>query len=448
MIGWFTVPLLLGNLFQQLYAVTDALVVGRLLGVDALAAVGASGSLQFLLFGFGFGSASGIAIPVARAFGAGNLPAMRRAVTAGVVVSAGITVAVTVIGTVGSRPLLTLLGTPPELMGMSATFLAVLFSGTITTIAFGFLSAIIRALGDSRTPLIFLIVSCVLNAGLVVLLIAGLGMGVGGAALATIIAQALSVMLCLVLVWRRMPDLHLHREDWRFSRAELSDAARLGLSMGFQISIVAIGAAILQYGVNQLGTDVIAAFTASIRVEQVGVTPLVSLGVALSTYVAQNYGAGQYTRIRVGVFRASLLSIGFALALGLVIQLWGTQLVRLFVGSGSDDVVAMSHRFLVITSSTYATVALLLVFRNALQGLGMAAVPTIAGAMELLARAVVGLYLIHRWGFFGVIIAGPLAWVAALTPLVVAWIIRHRRLRALDSAEVLGPVGEVALAPT
>ncbi len=422
------------------------MVVGRLLGVDALAAVGASGSLQFLLFGFAFGASAGVAIPVARAFGAGNLPAMRRAVTAGIVVSAAIAVANTLIGTLGSRTLLTWMNTPPELMATAATFLAVLFSGSAATVAFAFLSSVIRALGDSRTPLIFLIVSCVINAALVVLFIAVFGMGIAGAALATVIAQSLSVLWCLVLVMRRVPDLHLTRLDWRIGRHELGDATRLGLTMGFQMSIIAVGVAVLQYGVNQLGTDVVAAFTTAVRVEQVGVTPMISLGVALSTYVAQNHGAGEWHRIRAGVVRASLLSVGFALVLGLVMVLYGTGLVRLFVGDGADAVVAMAHQYLVITSSMYVVLALLFVIRNALQGLGITAVPTIAGVMELVARSFVGVVLIGQVGYVGACVSGPLAWVGALVPMAVAWFVHRRRLMSIEAGAVCAPTMTVALA--
>jgi putative MATE family efflux protein len=211
----FTLPLLVGNLFQQLYAVTDAIVVGRLVGVDALAAVGASGSLQFLLFGFAMGASAGLAIPVARAFGAGDLAAMRRAVCAGILISTGIAVTIVLVGTLGSRTLLVWMGTPAELMDAATTFLTVLFSGAVATVAFNYLSAVIRALGDSRTPLLFLVVACVLNAVLVVLLIAVFKLGVGGAAAATLVAQAISVGLCLLLIARRMPELRLRREDWR-----------------------------------------------------------------------------------------------------------------------------------------------------------------------------------------------------------------------------------------
>jgi Na+-driven multidrug efflux pump len=280
----------------------------------------------------------------------------------------------------------------------------------------------------------------VLNAALVVLFIAGFGMGVGGAALATVIAQGLSVLWCLVLVVRRMPDLHLTRADWRIGRTELGDASRLGLTMGFQMSIIAVGAAVLQYGINQLGTDAVAAFTTAIRVEQVAVTPLVSIGIALSTYVAQNYGAGQWRRIRVGVFQASILSVGFALVLGLVIVLYGTSLVRLFVGAGADEVVAMAHQYLMTTSIMYVVLALLFVYRNALQGLGATAVPTIAGVVELFARAFVGLVLIVQVGFLGGCLAGPLAWVGALVPLAAAWLVHRRRLLRVEAAYGFDPV--------
>ena len=297
----FTLPLLIGNLFQQAYAVSDAIVVGRLLGVESLAAVGASGSLHFLLFGFAMGTSTGLAIPISRAYGAGNLPAMRRAVTTGAIISTAVALVVTAIGTLGAPALLTLLGTPAELMTEAVTFLAVLFSGALATVAFNYLSAVIRALGDSTTPLVFLILSCVLNVILVVAFIGGLGTGVGGAALATVLSQLVSVILCLILVWRRMPDLHLSRADWKIDVAQMRQSSKLGLTLGFQLSIIAIGAAMLQFGINGLGTEAVAAFTAAMRVDQVAVVPLATVGVAMTTYVAQNAGARQWRCIRTGV---------------------------------------------------------------------------------------------------------------------------------------------------
>ncbi len=428
LIVMFTLPLLLGNVFQQLYAVTDSIVVGRMIGVEALAAVGASGSLQFLLVGFAMGASAGVAIPVARAFGAHDLPRMRRAVAAGATISVGIAIAIFLIGTLGSGTLLTWMGTPAALMDDARTFLTVLFSGAVATVAFNFLSAVIRALGDSRTPLTFLVVACVLNGLLVVAFIGGFHMGVGGAALATVVAQAISVILCLILIQRRMPELRLHREDWRFSSRELGEAARFGLTMGFQMSVIAIGAAILQFGINQLGTDAVAAFTAAMRVDQVAVTPLASVGVAVSTYVAQNRGARQWWRIRVGVFRTAWLTMGLAVVLGATISIFGTNLVRLFVGDGQEQVVSMAHQYLVVNGTLYLILSLLFLLRQSVQGLGDTLTPTLAGFMELAARALVGLVLIEQLGWTGAVIAAPLAWVGALIPVAIAWAVQRRRL--------------------
>lgn len=443
----FTLPLLVGNLFQQLYSVTDAMVVGRLLGVDALAAVGASGSLQFLLLGFAMGASAGLGIPVARAFGAGDLPAMRRSVAAGIIVSAVITVGIVLAGTLGSHYLLVLMGTPPELMDGASTFLRVLFSGAAATVAFNFLSAVIRALGDSRTPLLFLVVACLLNAGLVVLFVAVLHLGVGGAAAATVVAQAVSVVLCLVLIQRRMPVLKLTRADWRLPRGLLPENAWLAVTMGFQMSVIAIGAAVLQYGINQLGADAVAAFTAAMRVDQAAVAPLASIGVAMSTYVAQNRGAGQWRRIRIGIFRTGLLAIGLAAVLGGLILVFGTNLARLFFSDGNDEVVAMAHKYLIINGALYAVLAVLFLLRNSIQGLGATTVPTIAGIGELVARASVGLFLIDRVGFLGACVAAPLAWVAALVPLAAAWFFERRKLLDLESGVVVGHGVESSLQP-
>lgn len=440
----FTLPLLIGNLFQQLYAFTDAVVVGRLLGVDALAAVGASGSLQFLLIGFAMGASAGLAIPVARAFGAGQLDAMRRYVSTALLIGAAIAVAVVAVGTLGSRTLLTVMGTPPELMENAATFLAVLFAGAAATVAFNLLSAIIRALGDSRTPLIFLVVSCVLNAALVVLFIGGLGLGVGGAAAATVVAQGMSVLLCLVLIWRRMPLLRLRRRDLRIRRREVAESGRIGVTMGFQMSVIAIGAAVLQYGINGLGADAVAAFTAAMRVDQVAVAPLASVGVAMTTFVAQNRGAGQWWRIRVGVFRISLVATAMAALLGLSIIVFGTDIARLFVGDGVPDVVAMAHQYLRISGALYIVLAMVFLLRNAIQGLGATGVPTLAGLMELLVRASVGLFLIERIGFLGACLAAPLAWVGALIPIAIAWFVQRQRLldaqQRVDASCGFGPL--------
>lgn len=431
----FTLPLLIGNLFQQLYAFTDAVVVGQLLGVNALAAVGASGSLHFLLIGFTFGAAAGLGIPIARAFGAGDLAAMRRHVAAGVMVSAGIALGITLIGELAARPMLRLLGTPTELLPSAATFLTVTFWGAGAIMAFNFLAAVIRALGDSRTPLYFLIVSCVLNAGLVYFFIAVLGTGIGGAALATVVAQLTAVLACLVLIARRMPQLRLRRSDWRLLPGELAESARSGLTMGFNLSVIAIGAVVLQSAINRLGADAVAATTAAMRVDQLAVAPLASFGAAITTFVAQNRGGLEWKRIRLGVFRTLLATWAFATVLGGIIVVAGTPIVQLFVGAEEQAVVEMAHQYLVINAALYPLLATLFVLRNAIQGLGSTGVPTVAGFMELIFRSSAGLLLVAPLGIVGVALAAPLAWAGALLPVIASWVIHRRRLLALERGE-------------
>ncbi|MDR1808048.1 MAG: MATE family efflux transporter [Propionibacteriaceae bacterium] len=441
----FTLPLLVGNLFQQLYQFTDTAVVGRLLGVQSLAAVGATGSLTWLLIGFTFGASGGLAIPTARAYGANNLPQMRRYVAAGVVLSAGIAAVITLIGLTCGRPLLRLLDTPAELIPQGATFLTVTFAGASATMAYNFLAATIRALGDSRTPLYFLILACALNAGLVFVFIAVFHLGVAGAALATIVAQGVTVVLCLALIGRRMPELRLHKEDWHFRPGELGETTKFGLTMGFQMSVIAIGALVLQAAINGLGADAVAAWTVAARVDQVAVQPLASFGLGAVTFVAQNRGALQWKRIRVGIFRTSLVTVGVSWALGAFMIIFGTSICRLFLGAGEDNVVAMSHKYLVLNGSLYTILALLFLLRNAIQGLGVTSVPTIAGFMELALRSVAGLFLVSRFDFFGACLASPAAWLGALLPCAVAWFYERRRLLRNEAGAT--PKAEVSAVP-
>jgi len=448
----FTVPLLIGNLFQQLYLFTDAAVVGRLLGVDALAAVGATGSLIFLLIGFTWGSSAGLTIPVARAFGAGDMAQMRRLVVAGAYISLGIAALITVAGTLSARAMLGFLRTPPELMAQSTGFLLVTFGGAGVTVAFNYLSSVIRALGDSRTPLIFLVIACVLNAGLSAGFVGVLHLGVPGAALATIVAQGVAVTLCLRLIQNRMPALHIARHEWRPRFDDMAEPARMGLTMGFQTSIIAVGSVVLQYAVNGLGPLAIAAFTAASRVDQLAAAPLNSFGIALSTFAAQNRGARCWRRIRTGVFQITALSVGLAVVLGGVNIVLGPRLVGLFVGHGEAPVITMAHQYLIVQGATYGLLAVLFTLRGTIQGMGWAGVPTIAGVMELVLRALAGLLLVANIGFLGACWASPLAWIGSLVTLVPAWVVMRRRLIAAEAHPILGrPVAarpEVAAVPS
>ena len=427
----FSIPLLLGNVVQQLYQFADAIVVGRHLGVTSLAAVGATGSLLFLLLGFAWGLTSGFAIPIAQAFGARDDAAVRRSVATGVLLSAITSVILTVGAPLLAGPILALLQTPLELMPEATIFTQISFLGASATMFFNYLSAIIRAIGDSKTPLVFLTIACALNVALVVLMVGPLEWGVGGAALATVVAQAVSVALCLEFVRRRLPMLHLRRTDWRVSGADIAEHLRLGLPMGFQASIIAIGTLTVQVALNTLGADAVAAYTTGSRVDSLAVALLSSLGLAVSMYAAQNHGGRRPDRIRRGVVEATWMAVGAGLVLGGLLIAFGAPMVRLFIGDGSDDVVDLAHRMLIINGCGYWALGMLFVLRGALQGLGHTLVPTATGVIELVMRVGAAVVLGALIGFDGVALSNPLAWVGAIILLVPAYVRAHRALGKL-----------------
>ena len=430
-IALFSVPLLIGNVVQQLYQVVDAIVVGRHLGVDALAAVGATGSMLFLLLGFAWGLTSGFAIPTAQAFGAGDITAVRRSVAAGTLLTGACTVLLTIGAPLLAGPMLAALRTPPELMDDAVVFAQISFLGAGALMFFNYLSAVIRAIGDSRTPLVFLTLACALNVALVIVMVGPLGWGVGGAALATVVSQAISVLLCLDFVRRRMPVLHVRREDWRVTRAEFAEHLRLGLPMGFQASIIAIGTLTVQVALNELGADAVAAYTAASRVDGLAVALLQSLGLAVSMFVAQNHGGGRPDRIRRGVTQATWMAVAVALVLGGLLIAFGAALVQVFVGEGSATVVDLAAQMLTINGATYWLLGILFVLRGALQGLGHTLIPTVTGVIELFMRVGAAVVLGGIFGFIGVAASNPLAWLGAVVVLVPAYLHAHRQLASV-----------------
>lgn len=433
----FAIPLLIGNVVQQLYQFADTIVVGRHLGVDALAAVGATGSLLFLLLGFAWGLTSGFAIPTAQAFGARDDAGVRRSVASGVILTGATTLLLTVGAPLIARPVLMLLQTPAELLDDATIFTQVSFLGAGATMFFNYLAAIIRAIGDSRTPLVFLTLACGLNVVLVVGFVGVIGWGVAGAALATVVSQAVSVLLCLQFVRRRMPVLHVRRADWRVSRTDLAEHLRLGLPMGFQASIIAIGTLTVQVALNVLGADAVAAYTTASRVDSLAVALLQSLGLAVSMYAAQNLGGRRPDRIRRGVVQAVWMSVFASLALGVLLVSFGTQMVRVFIGDGSDQVVHLAHLMLIINGVSYSALGVLFVLRGALQGLGHTLVPTVTGVIELVMRVAAAVLLGAMVGYPGVVLSNPLAWLGAAALLIPAYIRVHRRLAAMPIAPEL-----------
>ena len=425
---FFTIPLLIGNLFQQFYSMADTMIVGRTIGVEALAAVGATGSISFLIIGFSQGLTSGFAVITAQRFGAGDMDGVRKSVTSGILLGAGITVILTAVSVPLARPVLELMQTPEDILDDAHAYIAVIFAGIGASVMFNLLSNIIRALGDSRTPLLFLAAACVLNIGLDFVLILWCSMGVAGAAVATVFSQLVSGGLCLLYMFRRFPVLRLQRRDWIPERRMLLNESRVGLPMGFQMSIIAIGAMILQIALNRLGSTAIAGFIAAQKIDQLANQPMMSFGITMATYAAQNYGAGNMRRIRAGVRRCILMSVGFSIVCGGALILAAKPMAGLFVGADQPEVLDYVQTYLLLNASLYFLLALLFIFRYTLQGLGKSLFPTIAGVAELLMRTLAALVLANIWGYAGVCLSDPIAWFGALIPLTTAYVLTIRRL--------------------
>ena len=428
----FALPLVAGNMMQQLYAFIDTLIVGRFLGVNALAAVGCTGSLMFLTLGFIMGFCTGVTIYTGQRFGAGDAQGVRRSAAACVVLGILAVLTLTAIILPLTRSLLLLMETPAEIIDGAQDFISIVFAGLTIFLLLYLQNCLIRSLGDSTTPTIFLAVTLAINVALEPVAILVLGWGIPGAALATVFSQAIGAVLFFVYIWRRVPALHTRWTDWKPDRAVLMAHLRMGLPMAFQASVIAFGAIILQVALNNLGAISVAAYAATQKIDAVAVMPMLSFGYALAAYTAQNYGAQKYERIRMGVRACLKMSMAFAVGIGALLIAFGSHVLALFVGAdaaGAEEVIAYGETFLLVNGSTYVILALLLVYRNVLQGLGQSVIPTIAGAMELLMRAAAAIFLCTYLGFFGACLANPLAWIGAAVPVVLAYLWTEKTLR-------------------
>ncbi|HJA67186.1 MAG TPA: MATE family efflux transporter [Candidatus Mediterraneibacter cottocaccae] len=425
----FSLPLIAGNIFQQFYSMADTLIVGRTISVNALAAVGCTGSITFLILGFVNGLTSGLSIITAQRFGSGDSEGVRRSFAVSIVLSFAAAALMTAVSIPLSMPFLKLLETPAEIITDADIYLKVIFIGIPAQVLFNLLSNEIRALGDSRTPLYFLIFACIVNIILDFALILIFHMGVAGAGVATVFSQLLSGVMCIIYIHRKFPLLCVRREDFRMDLRNIRIHLSTGLPMAFQMSIIAVGSLILQSALNRLGAVSVAAYTAAQKIDSIATMPMNSFGMAMATYAAQNYGAGKLDRVRQGVNQCILLSGGFSIVMGVVNIMVGRQLTALFVSAGETEVIELSHTYLTITGSTYVILALLFIYRFTLQGLGKSLVPTVAGVMELVMRAFSGLILADLFGFPGACLSNPLAWAGACVPLTAAYYWTMRGLR-------------------
>lgn len=418
---FFTIPLVIGNLFQQLYNFSDTLIVGQTLGVKALAAVGATGSIMFLILGFVQGFTAGLSIITAQRYGARDIAGVRKSMASTLLVSGITTVVVTITSLVIVYPLLKLMQTPAEILNQAFVFIAIILAGIFATMGYNVTANALRAVGDSRSPLIYLIIGMVANIILELWFILGLKLGVGGAALATVLAQLISTVFSFWHIYKYSPLLQVTRSDLKWDSKDIRIHLHAGLPMGFQSSIIAIGALVLQGALNTLGTDAVAATTAAQRIDQVATLPLMSFGITMATFAAQNYGARQFDRILIGVKQALVMSMGFGLFMGIIEILFGDLAVMLFVGSGQHEVLNLAQQYFWANGAFYYTLSALFIIRYVLQGLNDAKTPTYAGIAELIMRTVAAVVLVGPFGFFGASLANVLAWVGSLVVMIPAY---------------------------
>ncbi len=423
----FTIPIFIGNIVQQLYYVIDSIIVGKYLGVKELAAVGSTGSLTFLVIGWIMGITGGFSIIIAQRFGANDTKGVKH----NVAMSFYLCIIMAVIMTVGlllaNHWILTVMNTPADIFEDTSTFISIIYMGLTATIAYNIFASILRALGDSITPLIFLVISSIVNIILDLVFILGLSMGVEGAGYATVISQAFASVLCLVYMLRKYPDLRITKEDSYFSRKSMVRLIGMGAPMGLQFSITAIGTMMVQVALNGLGTVYIAAFTAAGKIQNIIVQAFPSLGASLATFVGQNTGAQRMDRVKEGVKANIILTIICGVISMTAVLVFGEQLVKLFVPGNSDLVVDKAQQYFYAAAGFYIPLGFIFVYRNALQGLGYGLLPMLGGIFELLARGLVVVVLAKPLGFFGICLANPVAWTFALIPLVPAYYYRIRR---------------------
>lgn len=418
----FMIPLLIGNLFQQFYNMADAFIVSRTVGVTAFSAIGSTLSLQFLILGLAIGITAGLAVITAQRFGRKDEAGLRRNLATSLIISIVVAAVLTLVTTTFTEEILTLMRTPEETYAYAYDYLNVLFRGIGAVILFNYLANLLRAIGDSKTPLYFLIITSVLNIVLDYVFILGFDMGIQGAALATVTSQITSSVLCLLYIWKKVPILRIYKDDWTFSASEFKEHLRIGLPYGFQYSIIAIGSVAITVTLNQLGATAVASYTAAQKIDAVAVLPLQSFGVTMSTYAAQNYGARKLNRVWYGVNQAVKMSIVYSIVIGLLLLLFGRNLATLFVGADAPaEVLRMVQLYFLTNVSFYSILAVLFIYRHTLQGLGNSLAPTVAGIGELIARIGAASFLSIPLGFLGATISNPLAWFAAFVPLVLAY---------------------------
>ena len=418
----FSIPLLFGFLFQQFYSLVDTVIVGRFLGTENLAAVGSTGSVNFLIIGFCMGICSGFSIPISHKFGAGDYSGMRRVVANCIWLSIAFAAVLTVLTTILCRPILVMMKTPENILEGAYTYIWIIFLGIPTTFLYNMTSGVIRALGDSKTPVIFLIMASFINIGLDLFFIINLQMGVAGAAWATVISQGVSGLCCLLFMIKKFEILRIQKGEWGFDTHLCGSLCGMGVPMGLQYSITAIGSVILQSATNSLGSDAVAAVTAAGRVSGFLACPFDAMGSTMATYGGQNVGAGKLERLGTGLKSCVMLGAGYSVIAFVIAFFAGEPLARLFLDADQVAIIGDVRLFLIINTIFYFPLALVNIVRFLIQGMGFPTFAILAGVFEMIARSLVGIFLVPVIGYMGVCLGSPIAWLFADAFLIPAYI--------------------------
>ena len=425
----FAIPMWFGYLFQQFYNMVDTIIVGQCLGVGALASVGSTGSINFMINGFCIGVSSGFVIPVAQRFGAGDYVGMRKFVATAAWLTAGFASVMTVIVGVLCMQILTWMNTPADIIQGAYDYIFVIFMGIPVTYLYNILAGIIRSLGDSKTPVYFLLLSSLLNIVLDIVTVLVFDMGVGGPALATVVSQGVSAVLCFLYMRKNYPILKMTEEEKKFHPGLAKVLCSMGIPMGLQYSITAIGSVVLQIAVNSLGSLAVAVVATGGKVSMFFCSPFDALGGTMATYAGQNVGAEKMERVKDGLISASGIGLLYSVLAFGILYIFGDELALLFMDAGETDIIGRVHRYLICNSAFYFPLTLVNVVRFAIQGMGFSMFAILAGVCEMIARSFCGFVLVPMFGFAPVCFGNPAAWIAADLFLVPAFWHCYKKLK-------------------
>ena len=418
---YFALPVFAGNLFQQIYNVVDTVIVGKFVSTEALAAVGSTGTINFMILGFMTGLMAGITVLTSQRFGAEDMRGMRRSVASAGMIAIVATIILTAISLLGMHHLLVLMNTPDDIFDDAYQYIMIICAGILVQALYNLFACILRALGNSKVPLYFLLFSASMNIILDLVSIIVLKMGVAGAAYATVISQGVSAVLCFIYMVKKVPILHLTREDFHVEGRLIKNQLAVGLPMAFQYSITAIGTTMVQMALNTLGSTYVAAFTAASKCEQMAGQAYIALGSAMATFAAQNVGAGRYDRVRKGFARATMFGFIFSVVIGLVMYFFGYIVTGLFVTGDATQIEGMVDTYMKYTALFLIPLTVVNVYRNGIQGMGYGLLPMTAGIAELVGRGSVALIAIHYHSYAGVCLASPMAWILASALLLTMY---------------------------